>query len=69
MDIWGLSHFCGLEDDMGEKSYFIATVTTAIYTFESGTPKNGKEIRKVTNVSQYWSLWLSRSVENISRRL
>ena len=52
-----------------KKSYLIATVTTAIYTFESGTPKNGKEIRKVTNVSQYWSLWVSRSVENISRRL
>ena len=65
-DIWGLSHFCGLEDDMGEKSYFIAT---AIYTFESGTLKNGKEIGKVTDVSQYWSLWLNRSVENISRRL
>ena len=38
---------------MGEKSYLIATVTTAIYTFESGTLKNGKEIGKVIDVSQY----------------
>ena len=47
----------------------IASVTTAIYTFESGTLKNGKEIGKVIEVSQYRSLWLNRSVENISRRL
>lgn len=42
-DIWGLSHFRRLANDMGGKRMIFSSVTTAINTCEAGILNNCKE--------------------------
>ena len=41
-DIWGLSHFRRLANDMGGKRMIFSSVTTAINTFKAGILNNCK---------------------------